>query len=130
MAKEINIQRNIMLAVSKAGARIFRNNVGTAWAGKSYAAKDGKRVIENAQLIRFGLCTGSSDLIGWKSLTITPEMVGTKVAIFCAVEVKTFKGRARDEQKNFIDKLTNDGGFAGVARTEDEAVEIIRNIKQ
>ena len=52
-------------------------------------------------------------------------MVGQKVAIFTAIEVKKPKGRVSPEQKQFIEKLTNDGGLAGVARSEQEAVEII-----
>ncbi len=125
--KEKNIQTQIMFALSKLNVRIFRNNVGQAWAGKSYATKDGKRVIENAYPVKFGLCVGSSDLIGWKTMTVTPEMVGTKIAVFCAVEVKTATGRASKEQKNFIDKLTNDGGFAGIARDADEAAAVVTN---
>jgi len=60
-------------------------------------------------------------------MTVTPEMVGTKIAVFCAVEVKTATGRASKEQKNFIDKLTNDGGFAGIARDADEAAAVVTN---
>ncbi len=125
--KETNVQRSIMLAVSKLGTRIFRNNVGTAWNGKNYATKDGKRVIENAQLIRFGLCKGSSDLIGYTSKTITPDMVGQKVAVFTAIEVKKKGGKESPEQKNFIKRLNDAGGLGGFAYSEAEAAAIIQN---
>lgn len=125
--KENNIQKRIMLTVSKLGTRIFRNNVGTAWNGKNYATKDGKRVIENAQLIRFGLCKGSSDLIGYTSKTITPDMVGQKVAVFTAIEVKKKGGKQSPEQINFIKRLNDAGGFGGFAYSEAEAAAIIQN---
>ena len=125
--KETNVQRSIMMAVSKLGTRIFRNNVGTAWNGKNYATKDGKRVIENAQLIRFGLCKGSSDLIGYTSKTITPDMIGQKVAVFTAIEVKKKGGKQSPEQINFIKRLNDAGGFGGFAYSEAEAAAIIQN---
>ncbi len=124
---ENNIQKRIMLTVSKLGTKIFRNNVGTAWNGKNYATKDGKRVIENAQLIRFGLCKGSSDLIGYTSKTITPDMVGQKVAVFTAIEVKKKGGKQSPEQINFIKRLNDAGGFGGFAYSEAEAAAIIQN---
>ncbi len=125
--KETNVQRSIMMAVSKLGTRIFRNNVGTAWNGKNYATKDGKRVIENAQLIRFGLCKGSSDLIGYTSKTITPDMIGQKVAVFTAIEVKKKGGKQSPEQINFIKRLNDAGGLGGFAYSEAEAAAIIQN---
>ena len=124
---ENNIQKRIMLTVSKLGTRIFRNNVGTAWNGKNYATKDGKRVIENAQLIRFGLCKGSSDLIGYTSKTVTPDMVGQKVAVFTAIEVKKKGGKQSPEQINFIKRLNDAGGLGGFAYSEAEAAAIIQN---
>lgn len=122
--KELNIQKSIMLAVSKY-SRMFRNNVGTGWVGQVSATKDGGKYIKDARPLKAGLCTGSSDLIGWTTKTITPEMVGKKVAIFTAIEVKTSKGKPTDEQKNFIQQVRNNGGIAGIARSESEAVEIV-----
>jgi len=127
--KETNIQRLIMLALSRANCRIFRNNVGTAWNGKNYATKDGRRVIENPQIIRFGLCPGSSDLIGYTEKEVTPDMVGKKVAIFTAVEVKKPKGVRSEKQRNFIDRVNAAGGFGGFATSEAEALEIINKAK-
>ena len=126
---ENNIQKRIMLTVSKLGTKIFRNNVGTAWNGKSYATKDGKRVIENARCIRFGLCVGSSDLIGYTEKTITPEMVGKKVAIFTAIEVKKKGGKQSPDQKNFIKRLNDAGGLGGFAYSEADAVAIVEGEK-
>ena len=125
MKKELNIQKKIMLAVSKLQTKIFRNNVGTAWTGKTQKTKDGGIYIKDPRPFKAGLCVGSSDLIGWTTKTVTPEMVGQKVAIFTALEIKTQKGVASDQQKNFIRVVKEAGGFAGVARSEADAVKIV-----
>ena len=78
----------------------------------------------NGRLVKFGLCKGSSDLIGFKTVTITPDMVGKEVAVFSAIEVKD-KGKATDEQKKFLNIIQNAGGFAGIARDIKEAKKIL-----
>jgi hypothetical protein len=95
------IQQRIMLALSERGCLIFRNNTGTA------TASDGSR-------IRFGLCVGSSDLIG-----VSPD------GRFLAVEVKTPTGRVRPEQVAFIEAVVAAGGIAGIARSVEDAVALI-----
>lgn len=109
-SNETSLLRQIMLAVSKiTGARIFRNNTG-------FDAKN---------KVRYGLVVGSSDLIGWKSVTITPDMVGQQVAVFVALEVKTPKGRATDEQKNFVNVVNAAGGKAAIVRSVSEAIQTV-----
>ena len=122
--KEGNIQKKIMIAASKY-ARVFRNNVGTGWVGKVSNTKDGGKYIKDARPLKAGLCTGSSDLIGWTTKTITPEMVGQKVAIFTAIEVKTLTGTPSKEQINFVKVVKNAGGLAGFATSEIEAIKIV-----
>lgn len=105
--------RAIMAGVSTPGVRVFRNNVG--------ALKD-----QEGRLVRYGVANpGGSDLIGWRSVTVTPEMVGRKVAVFLAIEVKAERGRATDAQVNFINRVKADGGLAGVARSVDDALGIV-----
>lgn len=106
--------RAIMLALSKAGARVFRNNVGVAKfvkAGREY-------------VVRYGLCTGSSDVIGFVPVTITPDMVGSTVAVFLAVEVKD-EARVTTEQAAFVAMVKARGGIAGVAHSEAEALALL-----
>jgi hypothetical protein len=74
--------------------------------------------------VRYGLCKGSSDLIGWRSTTITPEMVGQQLAVFTAIEVKD-RGTPTPEQLHFIAQVQAAGGLAGVARSVDEAKAIL-----
>lgn len=112
MSSEQSIQQAIRLALSTGQSRVFRNNVG--------AIKD-----ETGRLVTFGLCKGSSDLIGWQSVTVTPDMVGQRVAIFLAVEVKGPKGRVQPDQENFIARVRAAGGLAGVARSVSDAITIL-----
>lgn len=126
--RESEISQRIRLAISKdTNAVIFRNNTANGWAGKSQPAKGGGRFLPDARPLRCGLCKGSSDLIGWTEVEITPEMVGKKVAIFTAIEVKTNTGRVTQEQLNFVQKIKSSGGIAGIAKTPFEAVQLITN---
>lgn len=76
--------------------------------------------------MQFGVGSpGGSDLIGYRRVTVTPEMVGQDVAVFAAVEVKTARGRVRPEQQQFVDHIRGAGGIAGIARSVDEAKNIL-----
>lgn len=99
--RESTIQKQIMVALSEAGCMVWRNNTG---------------VLKNAAgiPIKFGLCPGSSDLIG-----ICPQ------GRFLAVEVKTPTGRVSEAQQRFIDAVRAAGGLAGVARSVEDALAII-----
>ena len=109
--REKQIQ-NAILGLSRGLVRIFRNQVG------SYELKDGRRLSS-------GLCKGSSDLIGWKSIRITPDMVGETVALFVAVEVKQPGERPTPEQRLFLEAVRNAGGIAGVATSVQEAEKLL-----
>jgi hypothetical protein len=125
---ETNTTRLIMLEVSKVtNTTIFRNNVGMCWIGNHHRLKDGSLLIREPRPLHAGLCKGSSDLIGWTTREITPDMVGKKVAIFTALEVKSERGRTSAEQFNFIQRLRECGGIAGIARSPEEARNLIEN---
>ena len=114
------IQNEIRLGIS-GKATMFRNNVAVSWVGDVTELKDGSVLIRNARILHAGLCEGSSDLIGWRSLTITPEMVGERVAVFAALEVKSKTGRATAGQKNFCERVIESGGLAGIVKSLDDA---------
>lgn len=105
--KERNIQNQIRLAHSKGNCRLFNNDNGTA-------------VLKDGKTIRYGLCKSSPDLIGWRTITITPEMVGKPVAIFVGAEVKQPQKNATPEQRLFLDTLVEAGAIAGVVRSPDD----------
>jgi hypothetical protein len=99
---ETAILKEIQLAVSKIGARVFRNNCGYL--------QDKRR-----QWVKFGIANpGGSDLIGY-----------TKEGRFLAIEVKTPTGTVTDEQMAFINAVNKSGGLAFVARSASEAISKI-----
>ena len=112
MASEQRIQQEIRIACSRGQTRLFRNNTGTL--------RD-----HHGRPVSFGLCKGSADLIGWKRVTVTPEMVGNTVAVFASIEVKTAAGRLRPEQQQWLDAVQAAGGIAGVARSVEDAQRIM-----
>ncbi len=101
---ETEIMKQIQ-TLSKGRVRLFRNNVG----------------FDAHNKVRYGLMPGSSDLIGWTEIEITPHHVGRKVAIFTAIEVKSQFGRIRPDQQNFVDFVDKSGGIAGICRSIQEA---------
>ena len=112
MLSEQTIQQHIRLACSSGNCRLFRNNTGTL--------KDA-----NGRPVQFGLCKGSADLIGWRTVTITPEMVGQQIAVFTSIEVKSSSGRVKPEQRQWLDAVQAAGGIAGVARSVEDAQRLI-----
>lgn len=97
---EANILNDCLIALAEAGHLVWRQNTGVL--------KDA-----NGRPIKFGLCKGSSDIIGL-----------TKGGVFLAVECKTATGRVRPEQEHFILAVRRKMGYAGVARSAEDALRI------
>mgnify|MGYP001423067164 CR=1 FL=1 len=136
------ITQQRLIDASRAGRKLFRNHVGTAYQGKTtqintaaqmYAV--GKRIaskqkincvlVENPRFCKFGLHTGSGDLIGWAEKTITPDMVGQKIAVFASEEIKSKNDRMSKEQKawHFAVKLA--GGISNIVKEQpDGSIEL------
>jgi hypothetical protein len=113
---EKDVEKLLMLRASELGTILYKNNVGMM--------KD-----QFGNVIRFGLCKGSSDLIGWTPVTITEDMVGKTIAVFTAVEVKRDKFGpygATDDQIHFINNVKRHGGMAGVADCNKDLEQIIK----
>lgn len=105
---EAGVQSAIRLALGSApGVRMFRNSVGM------HRTEDGR-------VIRYGLLPGSGDLIGWRSVVITPDMVGQRFAQFVSIEVKTPKGAVRPDQELWAENVRKAGGIAVIARSVDD----------
>jgi hypothetical protein len=114
---ETTIQQQIRLALgTRPDARLFRNQVGRLPDPRT------------SRLVTFGLARGSADLIGWRTVTITPDMVGQQVAVFTSIEIKSPTGRLAPLQANWLDAVQNAGGIAGVARSVTEATNILANL--
>lgn len=131
---EQTIQKRIMLALSRAGSRIFRNNVGAVTYRDPHRSQSGGPVTQcprcgasngAKRVVRYGLCKGSSDVIGWTQHRVTDADIGRLVAIFTAIEVKRPGGHATAEQCDFIDAVRAHGGIAGIAISPEQALEIV-----
>lgn len=110
-------------------ALIFRANVGQAWTGEAHRLPNGDLLLKKPRPFNTGLPPGFSDLFGLVSVVTTPEMVGQRVAVFTALEVKTAKGRASDKQAAFIRAVNDNGGRAGVVRSPEDAVRIVEGAR-
>jgi len=109
---ESAIQRAIVQALnSREDVRVFRNNVGFT-------------LTADGRPLHFGLVPGSGDLIGWKRHRVTQEDVGSDLAVFLSVEVKTERGRVSDAQENWKEQVNKNGGIAIVARSVEEALRV------
>lgn len=115
MASEADIQRQIMLALSEADCTIWRQNTGLAWVGDAVMLANGDVLLKKPRRLHVGLCNGSSDLIG-----IMPD------GRFLAVEVKSKTGRVSIDQDRFIEVVKQRGGVAGVCRSKEDAIKLIR----
>ena len=72
------------------------------------------------------LVDGSSDWIGYRSVLITPGMVNKRIAQFVAVEAKSADGVLSGDQEAFLNALKDAGGCCGVARSAQDAEDILR----
>lgn len=122
--------RRLQKVASSLGARLFRQQVGMAWIGNvergpgRFALGPNDIVIRQARPFHAGV-PGMSDLGGWVPVEVTPDMIGTTVAVVAQVEVKE-NGRPTPEQIAWINAVNNAGGRAGIARDEADLRRILR----
>jgi hypothetical protein len=110
---ESHVQAIVRVFCARLGWMLFRNNRG------AFRDKVGRWVrygLANDSK-KFGDEIKSSDLIGWRTVTITPAMVGTQIAQFVSLEIKDVGWtRPEDErevaQKKWIDLVNFYGGYA------------------
>jgi hypothetical protein len=120
MTSEAYTQSIVRIGAVRWGEKLWRNNVGVL-------------IDKTGRPVRFGLANESkrlneelksSDLIGWKSVTVTPEMVGQKLAVFVSRECKrpgwTYRGDPHEAaQKTWLDMITLAGGDARFTTGEE-----------
>lgn len=118
----------VMLALSNAGALVFRNNVGLGWTGAlvEHDRATGRVILKNARPVKFGLFKGSGDVIGGVPVEITPDMVGKTVLVFGSWEVKDGSGRPSKDQRHFAQAIAANGGIGVIVRSEDDARQSIK----
>jgi hypothetical protein len=119
---ESRIKSEIRLALGRIPfARFFNNPVGQAWHGKLIVLKDprdiarfGRVIITYPTKITYGLAVGSGDLIGFCKER------------FASIEVKDIDGVSSKEQIQWANVVRSHGGIAGVARSAEEAKELLK----
>lgn len=127
---EVGVQNTIRLSAAKQGALSWRNNVGATKAKEVHRCPKCSFRFEVAQQpVRYGLANDShqmnkrvksSDLILAIPRMITPQMVGTTIAQFGAIECKhanwVFTGSEHEvAQMNYLQLVAQAGGFATFA---------------
>lgn len=139
MASENNVQKTTWLQLA-ATSTLFRLNTGKGWISGLgpkgvHRLKNGSVEIQAPRSIAlgFGLASGdpvvgAADLVGWSTVTITPEMVGTSVAVFTSVEMKASKrGVTSEEQFNWQKQVKDAGGIAIITNSPEEAKRLVVN---
>lgn len=105
---ETDILQECRLAASEYGAIMWRNNTGML--------KD-----DNGRPIRYGLCVGSSDLIGiFNGRFVAAEVKKPGWKPSGAAQLKHWQ-----EQLNFIDVVNKAGGIAGVVHSADDVRSLL-----
>ena len=137
---EHDIQNQIRQAVSQylyplcGLVPFWRINVGQGWTGNTrhfsrrqeITVEPGDVLIKQARTFNTGAPAGFSDLIGAAPTIITPDMIGQQVPIFAAIEVKTATGKSKPEQIIFMENMQHIGARAGVARSIEDAIQILK----
>jgi len=134
---ESALLKKFMLEYTKLGSRLFRANSGRGWTGKSMGPyKDERRVVlyPGDIVIRkarpfHGMQAGTSDLIGWTTIQITPDMVGKPAAIYTAAEVKTSGTRTTKPQAAYVRTVNEAGGIGVIARKLDDLLVAVSKYK-
>jgi hypothetical protein len=127
LRSEAPVQADIRLDAARLGVTLLRNNSGAFQN-------------ERGQWVRFGLGNESvkqnkeiksSDLIGWRPVLVTADMIGRVLPVFAAIDAKPEGWKFRDSddravaQLRFIELVRQNGGCAGFASSVREARDIL-----
>lgn len=110
---EAYVQSQVRLEAGQKGVRLFRNNVGQLFDDKGRPVRYG--LANDSKLLNERI--KSADLIGWRSVIITPQHVGSKVAQIVSRECKEqgwkYSGSGRERaQLAWAQLINKDGGDA------------------
>lgn len=94
--KEIDVQWLVKAEAENHGAYLWRNNTGGTYD-------------KTGRFIRYGLCVGSSDLIG-----LLPD------GKFLAIEVKLPGKKPTENQQKFLNWINEKGGISFVATSKED----------
>lgn len=110
---EAEVQAELRLLAPQRGETLWRNNVGVLRDERGVPVRYGLANETKAMNQRWK----SADLIGWRRVVVTPDMVGQTLAVFTSYEVKyegwRYTGAGRESaQKAWADLVTLAGGYA------------------
>lgn len=130
--------QNVKLRASQYKCRLLKNNSGVAYTKDSRPVffglgnegnkdDDGKFAHQHIR---------TPDWVGYTEITVTPEMVGKKIAVFTAVDAKKIgfvkkisypKGTREHGQQKFFDQVIEANGIAGFASCPEHVDEIMQD---
>lgn len=106
--RDSSISDRVLLELTAQDWLLWKNPVGSAR-------------LDSGQFVRFGVCNpGGSDLIGLRSVVVTPDMVGQRLAVFAAIESKTKNYNVSRPQRLFLNAISRAGGIAQVAKEQTD----------
>lgn len=123
---EHEIQNQIRDVLNLSNVTMWRVNVCKGFIGKYIRHQSGSITIQNPRFISSGVPKGFPDLIGIKPVKITPDMVGKTIGQFVFIEVKSDNGRLSQDQKLFQSLLKSSGAIGGVAKSMDDAINLVK----
>lgn len=108
---EAAVQQRVRLEAAKKGIRIWRNNVGVLTDDRGVPVRYG--LANDSKAVNSMI--KSSDLIGIRPVTITPDMVGRVIGQFVAREIKAegwrYSGNVHEAaQLRYLELVTGMGG--------------------
>lgn len=111
MAERDDLLEPLMLAATKLGGRLWRNNNGVAFHA-------------NGSVVRYGIANpGGSDLIGYMPCVIA----GQEIALFTAVEAKFGRTPTTQAQIDFLGLVDRAGGVAIEGR---DVADVVAELKR
>lgn len=131
MMLEDEVSQRIQLEAPKVNCKLMRNNSGGFTDSTGRGIRYGLDNISKKHNDTFK----SSDFIGITEILITPDMVGKKIGVFTAAEVKKEGWNPKNydaretAQKNFIDFIKAKGGIAGFCTSVEDFRKMIDNFK-
>lgn len=87
-------------------------------------------LAEKPRFTSFGLCKGSSDIIGIVTSEFRSMVGNAPRGIFLALEVKKIGGKLSKEQKLFLDLVNRRGGVGRMVQSVEDAGRAIEEAKR
>jgi hypothetical protein len=102
------------------------NPSGNAYTGKLLKFSDGQVTLGFPRRLSFGVFNpGGPDMIGLKTVRITPDMVGKDIGVFMGIEIKRAEGgKLTVEQAEVLGMISARGGISGCVSSVEEFIKL------